>query len=75
MNSFIEYNSLNSVQEKETDSKVNKLFWPWMAANVSFLAISYGSFVLSFKISLWQIVLATTFGTIFSFLKIGRAHV
>ena len=75
MNSFIENNSLNSVQEKETDSKVKKLFWPWMAANVSFLAISYGSFVLSFKISLWQIVLATTFGTIFSFLIVGISSI
>ena len=50
---------------------VRKLFWPWMAANVSFLAISYGSFVLNFKISFWQIFLATIFGTIFSFLIVA----
>ena len=52
-------------------SKGKTLFWPWMAANVSFLAISYGSFVLNFKISFWQIVLATTLGTLFSFLIVG----
>ena len=58
-------------EDKRKLSSSAKLFWPWMAANVSFLAISYGSFVLNFKISFWQIVLATIFGTIFSFLIVG----
>ena len=59
------------VVSNDFSSKGKTLFWPWMAANVSFLAISYGSFVLNFKISFWQIVLATIFGTIFSFLIVG----
>ena len=59
------------VVSNDFSSKGKTLFWPWMAANVSFLAISYGSFVLNFKISFWQIVLATTLGTLFSFLIVG----
>ena len=66
----IEINSTNIVSKSKLYQS-RFLFWPWMAANVSFLAISYGSFVLNFKISFWQIVLATTFGTIFSFLIVG----
>ncbi len=59
------------VVSNDFSSKGKTLFWPWMAANVSFLAISYGSFVLNFKISFRQIVLATTLGTLFSFLIVG----
>ena len=66
----IEENAINVVNN--VDFKiVRSLFWPWMAANVSILAISYGSFVLNFKISFWQIVLATSLGTLFSFLIVG----
>ena len=67
----LELNGINIISEGERHGKPSNLFWPWMAANVSFLAISYGSFVLNFKISFWQIVLATIFGTIFSFLIVG----
>lgn len=52
-------------------TKAKSIFWPWLAANVSFLAISYGSFVLDFGVSFFYIVFATTIGTIFSFLVVG----
>ena len=47
------------------------MFWPWAAANVSFLAISYGSFFLGFGISFWQVTAAAIIGTVGSFLLVG----
>lgn len=48
-----------------------ELFWPWFAANVSILALSYGAFALGFGISFWQALFAGLFGIIFSFLLCG----
>ena len=67
----IEKNSLNKVLQNETKGRAISLFWTWLAANVSFLAISYGSFVLDFGVSFFYIVFTTTIGTIFSFLVVG----
>lgn len=67
----MELNGINLISEVERHGKPSNLFWPWCAANVSFLAISYGAFFLGFGISLWQVVLTVTLGTIGSFALVG----
>ena len=63
----VETNGINFIAEVERKGSANSLFWPWAAANVSFLAISYGSFFLGFGISFWQATAAAIIGTIGSF--------
>jgi purine-cytosine permease-like protein len=50
----VELNSINFINKSERRGTARSLFWPWAAANVSFLALSYGSFFLGFGISFWQ---------------------
>ena len=63
----IESNSINFIDQSERGGSARSLFWPWAAANVSFLALSYGSFFLGFGISFWQATAAAVIGTIGSF--------
>jgi purine-cytosine permease-like protein len=67
----LELNSINFISEQERKGTSRSLFWPWAAANVSFLAISYGSFFLGFGISFWQATIAAIIGTVGSFLLVG----
>jgi len=67
----LELNGINVIDTAERKGRPRDLFWPWCAANISVLAISYGSFVLGFGISLWQAVIATLIGVVFSFLLCG----
>lgn len=67
----IEVNGINVISKAERHGRPRSLFWPWFAANVSVLGISYGSFVLGFGISVWQAVLAVVVGTVFSFALCG----
>jgi purine-cytosine permease-like protein len=67
----LELNSINFISEQERTGSPRSLFWPWAAANASFLAISYGSFFLGFGISFWQATIAALIGTIGSFLLVG----
>ena len=39
-----ELNSTNLIAENERRGSARDLFWPWCGANVSLLALSYGSF-------------------------------
>ena len=66
-----ELNSTNLIEENERRGRARDLFWPWCGANVSLLALSYGSFFLGFGISFWQATLAAIAGTILSFLLVG----
>jgi hypothetical protein len=50
----IELNGLDTIQESERHGRPRDLFWPWFAANVSVLGLSYGSFLLGFGLSFWQ---------------------
>ena len=50
----LELNGTNVIRESERQGKASSLFWPWCGANVSLLALSYGSFFLGFGISFWQ---------------------
>jgi purine-cytosine permease-like protein len=67
----LELNGINFIKEAERGGRARSLFWPWAAANVSFLALSYGSFFLGFGISFWQATVAALIGTIGSFLLVG----
>jgi purine-cytosine permease-like protein len=67
----LELNGTNVISESERTGKASSLFWPWCGANVSLLALSYGSFILGFGISFWQATAAAFIGTILSFLLVG----
>jgi nucleobase:cation symporter-1, NCS1 family len=67
----IELTGLETIAESERKGRPFTLFWPWFAANVSVLAISYGSFVLGFGISFWQATIVAVIGITISFLFCG----
>jgi NCS1 family nucleobase:cation symporter-1 len=67
----LEINGPNTIQESERKGSARSLFWPWAGANVSLLALSYGSFFLGFGISFKQATFAAILGTIASFALVG----
>jgi NCS1 family nucleobase:cation symporter-1 len=67
----VEQNGINVIAENERKGKPSDLFWPWCAANISVLAISYGSFVVAFGVSFWQATVAGVIGVILSFALCG----
>jgi nucleobase:cation symporter-1, NCS1 family len=67
----IELNGINVISEDERGGNPRQLFWPWFAANISVLGLSYGSFVLGFGISFWQASIAGLIGIVVSFLLCG----
>ncbi len=67
----LELNGTNVIDESERGGKASSLFWPWCGANVSLLALSYGSFFLGYGISFWQATLAAVLGTVLSFSLVG----
>jgi nucleobase:cation symporter-1, NCS1 family len=67
----IEQNGINVISENERKGHPRDLFWPWFAANVSVLGLSYGSFLLGFSISFWQAVVVGLAGIVLSFLACG----
>ena len=67
----IEANGINMIQDAERKGRPRDLFWPWFAANVSVLGLSYGAFALGFGISFWQALAAGIVGIVASFLLCG----
>src|SRR6266513_202039 len=67
----VEMNGINVITESERKGHPHDLFWPWFAANVSVLGISYCSVVLGFGISFWQAVVVGVVGIVLSFLACG----
>lgn len=67
----IEVNGPNTIRESERKGSAGSLFWPWAGANVSLLALSYGSFFLGFGISFKQATFAAIIGTVASFFLVG----
>src|SRR5438067_2781685 len=67
----IEMNGINIISDAERKGHPRDLFWPWFAANVSVLGLSYGAFVLGFGISFWQALVVGLIGIIVSFLLCG----
>jgi nucleobase:cation symporter-1, NCS1 family len=67
----IEANGINVIDDVERKGNPRQLFWPWFAANVSVLGLSYGSFALGFGVSFWQALIAGLVGIVVSFLFCG----
>ena len=67
----IEANGINVITDAERKGHPRDLFWPWFAANVSVLGLSYGAFLLAFGISFWQAVIVGLAGIVISFLLCG----
>ncbi|TCO53704.1 purine-cytosine permease family protein [Actinocrispum wychmicini] len=67
----VEANGINVISDEERKGTPRQLFWPWFAANVSVLGLSYGSFALGFGISFWQAVIVGVVGIVVSFLLCG----
>ncbi|HEY9294530.1 MAG TPA: cytosine permease [Microlunatus sp.] len=67
----VEQNGLNTITEAERHGTPKSLFWPWFAANISVLGISYGSFVLGFGLSAVQAIVVGVIGTVLSFALCG----
>jgi nucleobase:cation symporter-1, NCS1 family len=67
----VEQNGLNSIHVSEHRGRPRELFWPWFAANISVLGISYGAFLLDFGISFPQAVAVGVVGIVISFLLCG----
>jgi NCS1 family nucleobase:cation symporter-1 len=67
----VELNGINTVAESERHGRPRDLFWPWFAANVSVLGVSYGSFVLGFGISFWQATAVSIAGVFLSYVIVG----
>lgn len=67
----VEENGINVISDAERHGSPRQLFWPWFAANVSVLGLSYGAFALGFGISFAQALVAGLVGIVFSFLLVG----
>ena len=67
----IEQNGINFISVNEHRGRPRELFWPWFAANISVLGISYGAFLLGFGISFPQAVIVGVIGIVISFLFCG----
>jgi NCS1 family nucleobase:cation symporter-1 len=67
----VELNGINVIAESERKGVPRSLFWPWFAANVSVLAISYGSFIVGFGVSFTQATIAAVVGIVLSFALCG----
>jgi purine-cytosine permease-like protein len=67
----VEVNGINVIAAEERKGSPRDLFWPWFAANVSVLGLSYGAFALGFGVSFWQALIAGLVGVTFSFLLCG----
>src|SRR5215475_9746511 len=67
----IEMNGINVITDAERKGQPRNLFWPWFAANISVLGLSYGAFVLGFGISFWQSIIVGVIGIVFSFVLCG----
>ncbi|MCC8906640.1 cytosine permease [Curtobacterium sp. GD1] len=67
----VERQGTDVIAEFDRKGRPRDLFWPWFAANISVLGLSYGSFVLGFGISFWQATIVSVIGVAFSFLLCG----
>ncbi|MDR2348528.1 MAG: cytosine permease [Bifidobacteriaceae bacterium] len=67
----VEMAGTDVIGEAERKGKPSSLFWPWFAANISVLGISYGAWVLDFGISFGQAAVAGLVGIVLSFFLCG----
>ncbi|GAA2751558.1 purine-cytosine permease family protein [Amnibacterium kyonggiense] len=67
----IEVVGLDTIAEADRRGRPRDLFWPWFAANISVLALSYGSFILGNGISFLQATIVAVVGIVVSFALCG----
>ena len=67
----VEINGINQIAEHERKGTPRDLFWPWFAANISVLSVSYGSFILGFGLSFWQATFVAIAGVVISNVFVG----
>ena len=67
----VEMHGIDVIADADRKGTPRDLFWPWFAANVSVLGLSYGAWVLDFGISFAQATVASLVGIVFSFLLCG----
>jgi nucleobase:cation symporter-1, NCS1 family len=67
----VEMNGINVIAESQRKGHPRDLFWPWFAANISVLGLSYGAFEFGFGISFWQALVVGVAGIVLSFLACG----
>jgi NCS1 family nucleobase:cation symporter-1 len=67
----IELTGIEVIDESERTGVPRSLFWPWFAANISVLGVSYGAFTLAFGVSFWQAAIAGVIGIVVSFALCG----
>ncbi|MFX4273172.1 purine-cytosine permease family protein [Propionibacteriaceae bacterium Y1685] len=69
----IETHGIDVIAESERKGEPRSLFWPWCAANIAVLAVSWGGYVLGFGLSMVQAIVLTVLGVTASFLLVGLA--
>ncbi|RJQ77795.1 hypothetical protein D5S17_15400 [Pseudonocardiaceae bacterium YIM PH 21723] len=67
----VERKGIDWVREDERRGTPRSLFWPWAAANISFIPVAYGVFVVGLKLSGWQAAAAILAGNALSFPLVG----
>ncbi|GIG29622.1 purine-cytosine permease family protein [Cellulomonas marina] len=67
----VESHGIDVIADADRKGRPRDLFWPWFAANVSVLGLSYGAWVLDFGISFGQATAAAVVGILFSFVLCG----
>lgn len=67
----VETQGVDIIADQDRKGTPRQLFWPWFAANVSVLGLSYGAWVLDFGVSFTQAAIASLIGIVFSFLLCG----
>jgi len=71
----IETNGINVIDESERRGRPVDLAWPWAASNISILGMSWGAFILSMGVNIWQGLIAGAVGVTASFLLVGLASI
>lgn len=67
----VESNGVNYVPESERYGHASGLFPVWFSWNVSILGITYGIYVYSLGLSVWQAISAGIIGYLLSFFLVG----
>jgi NCS1 family nucleobase:cation symporter-1 len=62
----VEMHGTDVIGEADRHGKPSDLFWPWCAATISILGVSYGAFTLSYGLSFGQAIIAIIVGVVIS---------
>ncbi|MDR2253731.1 MAG: cytosine permease [Bifidobacteriaceae bacterium] len=67
----VEMAGADVIGEADRKGEPRSLFWPWFAANISVLGISYGAWILDMGVSFGQACVAGAIGVVLSFFLCG----